>query len=417
MLEDELTEYAYDAQCAMLDYSVYNCSTGMRCMLAGYSHKMPVLLDKVLSKMAHADLAEERFSAIKDVVHREYANFFKEQPYQHAMYLASQMLEESRWHILEYLAFSLDDGCAYGPFCAFVRTQLLQRVHLRVLLHGNVDADQAREFVGTAKRALGCEDLDALPALRLHMLPEGMDIFLRQHATLLTELQARFSNADDVNSAVELYLQVGPDERPDSLLLELVAQCINKPCYHQLRTIEQLGYIVFSGARNDLGVLGLRVLVQSSVHDAAHLTARAEAFLETVPQLLREMKDEEYLNHRQALLDLKLEKPKKLRQESSRYWAEIPLETLDFARDATDAAVLETIPKEDLVAFWMEHFDGASPQRRKLTTQVFAGAHPLPPAPTGDHIRCLDGPAASAEFKRTLATFPAPKPATPIQVE
>lgn len=27
MLEDELTEFAYDAQCASLDYSVYNCST------------------------------------------------------------------------------------------------------------------------------------------------------------------------------------------------------------------------------------------------------------------------------------------------------------------------------------------------------------------------------------------------------
>ena len=44
-----------------------------------------------------------------------------------------------------------------------------------------------------------------------------------------------------------------------------------------------------------------------------------------------------FLTPRQALLDLKLEKPKKLRQESSRYWSEIPHETLDFDRDQNDA--------------------------------------------------------------------------------
>ena len=54
----------------MLDYSVYNCSTGLRVMLGGYSHKMPVLLEKVLGKLVHAELAEERFTAIKDVVQR-----------------------------------------------------------------------------------------------------------------------------------------------------------------------------------------------------------------------------------------------------------------------------------------------------------------------------------------------------------
>lgn len=60
-------------------------------MLSGYSHKMPVLLEKVIGKMMHAQLDEERFHAIRDVVQREYCNFLKDQPYQYAMYMSSQV--------------------------------------------------------------------------------------------------------------------------------------------------------------------------------------------------------------------------------------------------------------------------------------------------------------------------------------
>ena len=37
------------------------------------------------------------------------------------------------------------------------------------------------------------------------------------------------------------------------MLLELFSQIINESCYNQLRTKEQLGYIVFSGVRRSNG--------------------------------------------------------------------------------------------------------------------------------------------------------------------
>ena len=44
-----------------------------------------------------------------------------------------------------------------------------------------------------------------------------------------------------------------------------------------------------SGVRFDHGVVGLRLLVQSSEHDAAYLEARVGAFLRRVPALLGAM--------------------------------------------------------------------------------------------------------------------------------
>ena len=170
--------------------------------------------------------------------------------------------------------------------------------------------------------------------------------------------------------------------------------------------MEQLGYIVFSGVRHDLGVVGFRVLVQSSEKDAAELDARIECFLGTVGALLDAMGDDEFGNHKKALIDLKLEKDKKLRQESGRYWSEIPLGTYDFERSELDAEALKAITKADVRAFWDEHLAPGAPRRRRLSSQVFASRHALPPPPAG--ARCLETPAAVVAYKRTRPAYPAP---------
>ena len=48
-------------QVAGLHYDVFNTTTGMRLAMAGYSHKLPLLLQKLLSKMAKPALEPERF--------------------------------------------------------------------------------------------------------------------------------------------------------------------------------------------------------------------------------------------------------------------------------------------------------------------------------------------------------------------
>ena len=123
-------------------------------------------------------------------------------------------------------------------------------------------------------------------------------------------------------------------------------------------------------------------------------------------KLREEMAEAEFDNHRQALIDAKLESDKKLRQESSRYWAEIPLGTLDFERAQTDAEVLRRCTKAQLAAFWAEHLQAGAAQRRKLSSQVFAAQHALPPPPAG--VRCLEGREAVLAFKREMCAFPPP---------
>ena len=58
-----------------------------------------------------------------------------------------------------------------------------------------------------------------------------------------------------------------------------LAHIMHEAAFNQLRTIEQLGYIVHVGQSNAEHKFFLRVIVQSSVMDAAGLDARIETFL------------------------------------------------------------------------------------------------------------------------------------------
>ena len=65
------------------------------------------------------------------------------------------------------------------------------------------------------------------------------------------------------------YAQVGHEsDLQQSMLLELFCQIIEESCFDQLRTKEQLGYMVYSGVyRNPTAVPGLCFLVQSDRGD------------------------------------------------------------------------------------------------------------------------------------------------------
>merc|ERR1740130_1138210 len=93
MVEDVLNEFSYDAELAGLHYSLYNTAEGLRLLVSGYNHKLAELLKAIVEKInSFSDWADpQRFLLLKDQAKRDYANFFKNQPYQHARYMISNL--------------------------------------------------------------------------------------------------------------------------------------------------------------------------------------------------------------------------------------------------------------------------------------------------------------------------------------
>ena len=87
------------------------------------------------------------------------------------------------------------------------------------------------------------------------------------------------SNEAEANSAVQVYLQVGPDNGEDWLLLVVLSRLLEQPFFEDLRTRQQLGYIVGSSVTENAGVRALVLTVQSAVQPPPELEKRIAAFL------------------------------------------------------------------------------------------------------------------------------------------
>lgn len=134
----------------------------------------------------------------------------------------------------------------------------------------------------------------------------------------------------NVNSVIEYSLFIGEQrDRRLKNLLTVFAQLTEEPAFDQLRTKEQLGYIVFSGYRYSATSMAYRVIVQSE-RSAPYLESRIEEFLRNFRQKLETQTEKEFQDHVKAVILRLTEKLKNLNNESSRLWDRIGSEVYDF---------------------------------------------------------------------------------------
>lgn len=140
-------------------------------------------------------------------------------------------------------------------------------------------------------------------------------------------------NKNDVNSAITYYAHVGDiADVKARAALALFAHIVSEPAFNQLRTVEQLGYIVSSSNWGSTGSLGWRLVIQSE-KNPVFLENRVDNFLDTtVKPLLEEMPIEEFEQKRKSLVQKKLEKFKNLGDETNSFWTHITSGYHDFMR-------------------------------------------------------------------------------------
>jgi insulysin len=366
LVKDALTEYSYDAELAGLGYNIESQADGIGLSVDGYNDKLAVLCRYILEELAAFKVNAQRFGLIKDQVRRGYENFRLEAPYQHANYYATYLLVERMWTAEEKLreldALTAEDVQRFLP-------DLLGRLHVEMLVHGNLQPAQAVELAELAESTLRHAPLSPAELLshRSLVLPRGSS-----HAW-----QIDVSNADNVNSSIEYYCQVGdPSDIRQRATLALLAQIAQEPCFDQLRTKEQLGYLVFSSVRKSIGSMGFRILVQSE-RDAAYVESRIDAFLDTFKAQLEGMTDAEFAAQRDSLAHKKLEVPKNLYEESSRFWFHIHSGYYDFLQRDVDVAALRQLERKDVVAMFNEHIHQSSSTRAKLTVHMRSKVKPV----------------------------------------
>ncbi|XP_030604512.1 insulin-degrading enzyme [Archocentrus centrarchus] len=412
LLNDDLKEYTYAARLAGLEYGVASGMNAILLSVKGYSDKQHILLKKIIEKMATFEIDEKRFDIIKEAYMRTLNNFRAERPNYHAMYYLRLLMTEVAW-TKDELREALDD-VTLPRLKAFI-PQLLSRLHIEALLHGNITKESALGMMQMVEDTL-IEHAHTKPLLPSQLIryrevqvPDGGWYVYQQR------------NEVHNDCGIEIYFQADMQATHDNMLLELFCQIISEPCYSTLRTKEQLGYSVHSGPRRANGVQGLRFIIQSE--KAPHyLESRVEAFLCTMEKAVEEMSEEDFQKHVQALAIRRLDKPKKLSAEGAKYWGEIISQQYNFDRDNIEVAYLKTLTKESIMEFYRERLMVDAPKRHKVSVHVLSREMDSCPVvgefPAQNDVNLAPAPSLPqptviqdmTEFKRSLPLFPLVKP-------
>ncbi|KAG0325326.1 Insulinase (Peptidase M16) [Dissophora globulifera] len=412
LLKNDLAEESYSAELAGLSCSVSSAMDGLIIGIEGYNDKAHLLLQKVVQAIRTFQVDANSFTRIKDRLERTLRNMDFEAPYQQAGYYMQYLNQERMWtyreRLEELLQVTPDDIQKFYP-------EVLERLHIEGLVHGNMSKAEAirmGEIVeeGLYPRALVPSELVELRSL---IVPRGCHAVNQRNST----------DPSNLNSGIEYYVQVdnlstttATEQRTSQALIQIMAQIIQEPCFNQLRTIEQLGYVVQSGVRRLGGTSGLKIVVQSE-RDPIYVENQIENFLRTrIAQLLDNMTEEAYQKQVQSLIQRKLEKPKNLGQESKRYWDQITSGYYDFEEVELDVKEMERATLAMAREFFQQWIQPDAPLAKKLSVHI-RSVKLAPPGTEreGDELALKEGTviirdADVVQFKAGLELSKAPYP-------
>ncbi|GEQ71646.1 hypothetical protein JCM33374_g5332 [Metschnikowia sp. JCM 33374] len=365
MLEDDLNDLNYYAELVGLNCTIYQNRDSFTLKVGGYNHKLPEFLEKVLESLIHFTPKPDRFESIKYKLTQEFKNFGYSTPYAQIGSRFLQLLNENTYTVEDKLEFTKKVDFKHVE--DFSQNVLWSKgVYVQTLIHGNfdysvaVDVHKSIESLFKNKQSIGENKEKVREAVKFqsHSLAES------ENSRYEIDLQ----DANNVNSCIEYYIQIGKlgaENAKLRILTDLVGVMVNEPCFNQLRTKEQLGYVVFSGPRQNRSHFGFRVLIQSE-KPCEYLEYRIAEFFRKFKSrnLGPELTEEAFAKFKAALKIKKLTKLKNLSEESNRFWNAITDGFYDFQQKVKDVEVLEGVSKDELLEFFDKYFNFDEPRNQ-----------------------------------------------------
>jgi protease-3 len=302
--------------------------------ISGYTTKHPLLLQQMLTEFSALDISDKAFHEALDSFQQNVANKKKNHVFRQLFGHGQRLTSKVQWTDEALLAaaktISKSDVAAYHA--AIKRDPLL-----RIFAVGNYTEAQVKEM---ALAAAAIFPGTRTPAQRV----------INEYVTPAQGKTIAFS--DDVELADSAVLQAwfGSKKSDDEQAqLAVLNSLFSNDFFMQLRTHEQLGYVVTSFNYPVDDVPGFIMLVQSSNTDLPGIKARMDKFRKDYLAKLKATDAAEIEQAKQAMIANVLQKPTDFYAEAGVYTGEFWHAKYKFdARDRYLAA-LQKVTKEDLI--------------------------------------------------------------------
>jgi insulysin len=279
-IKEGLNEIVYPIQIAGLSYSLGSGKKGINLTLGGYSERVEDLLRLVTRNLKTIKIDQQKFDNLKEAMIRGLQNSKYGKAYSRGGYYNRLMLLEKQFTEEESLAalkpLTLDDVKAYAEI-------LYEKVYITGAAYGNWTDDKVSESI----RVL-LDETQSKPLPKEERYEEVVAVLDPAEKILFSR------KILDNNNSLAYGLQIGEKSMERQAQAMLLAAIVESDFYTEMRTKQQLGYIVWSFQQSVEDRMFLRFIIQSANHDSFELKRRVDAWLQRTEDLLGKLTDEEF---------------------------------------------------------------------------------------------------------------------------
>ena len=335
-LNDSLNEPLYPARIAGQSFSAYAHARGITLSFSGWRDGQTPLIEQALEQLQQADISTGAFERVRYQLQREWRNAPQASLTGQASRALGEALLTPQWSTAELLEASQR---LEKRHLENFRRRFLDDLYIDAMAVGNLNAEQAQEQANLIRGAL-------TPRLTRDDIPPLTPLEVSSESEILHPHSTR------EESLVLRYLQGRDTSVEEQARLSVLAQWLDTPFYQQLRTEEQLGYIVNAGYSPMLEAPGISLIVQSPDVDSSTIAERMDAFMEAAEARLNTLSNGELAAHRQAVHDRLNQRDTSLPSMTNRYWQATALDEVRFDRREQIAELALDVSVEELQALW-----------------------------------------------------------------
>ena len=358
-VNESLNELSYPAKQAGLNYTIREGYEGVYVDINGYKESAMSLYRLILDHMVNFSITENQFMAIKDKIVRDYENFSLSDAHQQTREMSPDILWNTKFTWEESLPVAISSTLAS------VKTyseSLYSKTFVEAMVYGDLEEKDADVVVDLFKQKTNTQGLLREQAFDLqYLLMDGPE-------------DIQYSNKLRVNNSCFFREYVVGSDSPElRAKARIMSAALQQPFYTEMRTNQQLGYIVwsYSSAKDETQYLSF--LIQSGVYPADELNKRADEFILSSSKILTEMEEEVF----QQLVISEIEKiersPMSIAERSRKLKTLIFEHGADYERDAKTIQALKNINKDDVIELMTSVLSPSS--RKMINVLTFAENH------------------------------------------
>lgn len=337
-LRDKTTSLTYPAYLADLETRIGATPKGLILELNGLSAKAGELLSIVLQELKQGDISPAKFAIFKADILRELAN-------KKYRALTQQMFEKFHGQIIppSFSDADLIDNLRKLQIADFekFRREFLLSSKIIAFLYGNVDASASADIQERLQNFIHLGTKAQLITEKTNFLQAG-EVF---------GIDLKIENPD---KGFLYYIQAPDASIENRAKFALLTKMQDAEFFYQLRTLQQLGYVVANVNQPMPNVAGNVFLVQSPTSELENIYKSLQEFLQKDADRLKSMSQEDFSAFKAGLINL-LEKPDdSLKRKAQRFWDKIFNKQTPVDDRAEIIMALKAISLQDMNDFYAD---------------------------------------------------------------